>query len=215
MAESVLIDSGLKNSFSERRGAWRCAHVKGVMNTFAQTLCLRILKSTGCYMTLGRCPFSIFCSRRSPPMYSSQLACRRHGSRPLSLYVSLSLFPFYRTISGVRLCWELEEPEGPIGLSFSPSLSFSLSPSLCRGLTHSILCTVHSTLRGEQADTPYRRALELAQDFCRVNFDPHRHLMDRARDLASFTANWRSFAQSRAEKEFFIDNLLVRIHKII
>jgi len=24
-------------------------------------------------------------------------------------------WPFYRTISGVRLCWELEEPEGPEG----------------------------------------------------------------------------------------------------
>ena len=23
--------------------------------------------------------------------------------------------PFYRTISGVRLCWELEEPKGPKG----------------------------------------------------------------------------------------------------
>ena len=25
-------------------------------------------------------------------------------------------WPFYRTIFGVRLCWELEEPEGPTGL---------------------------------------------------------------------------------------------------
>ena len=24
-------------------------------------------------------------------------------------------WPFYRTISGVRLCWELEEPKGPKG----------------------------------------------------------------------------------------------------
>ena len=24
-------------------------------------------------------------------------------------------WPFYRTSSGVRLCWELEEPEGPKG----------------------------------------------------------------------------------------------------
>ena len=24
-------------------------------------------------------------------------------------------WPFYRTISGVRLCWELEEPKGPTG----------------------------------------------------------------------------------------------------
>jgi len=26
-------------------------------------------------------------------------------------------WPFYRTISGVRLCWELEEPKGPNGLA--------------------------------------------------------------------------------------------------
>ena len=25
-------------------------------------------------------------------------------------------WPFYRTSSGVRLCWELEEPKGPEGL---------------------------------------------------------------------------------------------------
>ena len=25
-------------------------------------------------------------------------------------------WPFYRTISGVRLCWELEQPKGPKGL---------------------------------------------------------------------------------------------------
>ena len=24
-------------------------------------------------------------------------------------------WPFYRTISGVRLCWEVEQPEGPKG----------------------------------------------------------------------------------------------------
>ena len=27
-------------------------------------------------------------------------------------------WPFYRTISGVRLCWELEEPEGPKGRGY-------------------------------------------------------------------------------------------------
>ena len=26
-------------------------------------------------------------------------------------------WPFYRTISGVRICWELEEPKGPRGRS--------------------------------------------------------------------------------------------------
>ena len=25
-------------------------------------------------------------------------------------------WPFYRTISGVRLCWELEKPKGPNGV---------------------------------------------------------------------------------------------------
>ena len=28
-------------------------------------------------------------------------------------------WPFYRTISGVRLCWELEEPKGPKGDVFA------------------------------------------------------------------------------------------------
>ena len=27
-------------------------------------------------------------------------------------------WPFYRTISGVRLCWELEKPQGPKGVPF-------------------------------------------------------------------------------------------------
>ena len=26
-------------------------------------------------------------------------------------------WPFYRTVSGVRLCWELKEPKGPKGIS--------------------------------------------------------------------------------------------------
>ena len=29
---------------------------------------------------------------------------------------------FYRTISGVRLCWELEEPKGPKGCPSTPEL---------------------------------------------------------------------------------------------
>ena len=41
-------------------------------------------------------------------------------------------WPFYRTVSGVRLCWELEEPEGP--KSYTPDrhsdpLSFLTGPS--------------------------------------------------------------------------------------
>ena len=30
-------------------------------------------------------------------------------------------WPFYRTISGVRLCWELEEPKGPKGVLSVPT----------------------------------------------------------------------------------------------
>ena len=29
--------------------------------------------------------------------------------------IRMEAWPFYRTISGVRLCWELEEPKGPKG----------------------------------------------------------------------------------------------------
>jgi hypothetical protein len=29
--------------------------------------------------------------------------------------IQTEAWPFYRTISGVRLCWELEEPDGPKG----------------------------------------------------------------------------------------------------
>jgi len=35
-------------------------------------------------------------------------------------------WPFYRTISGVRLCWELEEPKGPKVVSWS---EFPMLPS--------------------------------------------------------------------------------------
>ena len=35
-------------------------------------------------------------------------------------------WPFYRTISGVRLCWELEEPKGPKGPSAPISAGFVL-----------------------------------------------------------------------------------------
>jgi hypothetical protein len=38
-------------------------------------------------------------------------------------------WPFYRTIPGVRLCWELEEPKGPKGplaLALSLFLSFAI-----------------------------------------------------------------------------------------
>jgi len=41
-------------------------------------------------------------------------------------------WPFYRTISGVRLCWELEEPKGPNG-PCTPSTEASLLTKRERG----------------------------------------------------------------------------------
>jgi len=45
-------------------------------------------------------------------------------------------WPFYRTISGVRLCWELEKPKGPKGRGtpVQHMTSFSLL------LTHQVMC---------------------------------------------------------------------------
>ena len=43
---------------------------------------------------------------------------------------------FYRTIFGVRLCWELEEPKGPKGGSFGDALSFQAHPTLQGYLAH-------------------------------------------------------------------------------
>ena len=37
---------------------------------------------------------------------------------------------FYRTISGVHLCWELEEPKGPKGLTSNKILGTELPPEL-------------------------------------------------------------------------------------
>ena len=40
-------------------------------------------------------------------------------------------WPFYRTISGVRLCWELEEPKGPEGgASRAKSITYPYSRAL-------------------------------------------------------------------------------------
>ena len=40
---------------------------------------------------------------------------------------------FYRTISGVRLCWELEEPKGPKGrMCHIRSTAIVASPKGCR-----------------------------------------------------------------------------------
>ena len=44
-----------------------------------------------------------------------RVSCR---SSDLPGVIRQEAWPFYRTISGVRLCWELEEPKGPKGQSF-------------------------------------------------------------------------------------------------
>ena len=44
------------------------------------------------------------CSNPAPARSRTQRPCFRKQA-----------WPFYRTISGVRLCWELEEPTGPEG----------------------------------------------------------------------------------------------------
>ena len=41
-------------------------------------------------------------------------------------------WPFYRTISGVRLCWELKEPKGPKGWAASwHEIQTKLGATLC------------------------------------------------------------------------------------
>ena len=51
-------------------------------------------------------------------------ACAKRGEAggagkvvSLYMYTVMHKLHFYRTISGVRLCWELEEPKGPKGIS--------------------------------------------------------------------------------------------------
>ena len=38
-----------------------------------------------------------------------------HFAATIFFYIRKEAWPFYRTIPGVRLCWELEEPEGSPG----------------------------------------------------------------------------------------------------
>ena len=44
-------------------------------------------------------------------------------------------WPFYRTVSGVRLCWELEEPDGPkvFPLFFADLNRLIQHPRVCQG----------------------------------------------------------------------------------
>jgi len=63
------------------------------------------------------------CERHEPPGPNSYARLRIPFSRFLPQssvqggfdVIRKEAWPFYRTSSGVRLCWELEEPKGPKG----------------------------------------------------------------------------------------------------
>ena len=66
--------------------------------------------------------------RELPPMWV-------WGFKPLGILctggpdvIRKEAWPFYRTISGVRLCWELEEPKGPTGVGGVRLLAGHLDP---------------------------------------------------------------------------------------
>ena len=63
--------------------------------------------------------FSSKHSRTWVPEVSDGRFCRDPLYGGLDL-IRMEAWPFYRTLSGVRLCWELEEPKGPNG--WAPSL---------------------------------------------------------------------------------------------
>ena len=61
------------------------------------------------------------CLYRGHKVYEPQIENCAAGQPRLTCVRGLDVirkeaWPFYRTISGVRLCWELEEPKGPKGL---------------------------------------------------------------------------------------------------
>ena len=61
-------------------------------------------------------------------------------------------WPFYRTSSGVRLCWELEEPKGPNGMErkMERGMARGMEREMERGMEslyyHTRLATIHNTL---------------------------------------------------------------------
>ena len=62
-------------------------------------------------------------------------------------------WPFYRAISGVRLCWELEEPKGPEGAS---------RPTECFGVSHKqVECSKTLDKRLDDAPPHSARVLHL------------------------------------------------------
>ena len=46
--------------------------------------------------------------------------CQKASTSPCDARSRKEAWPFYRTISGVRLCWELKEPKGPKGSRTGP-----------------------------------------------------------------------------------------------
>ena len=65
-------------------------------------------------------------------------------SRLLPVSSTPCQWPFYRTISGVRLCWELEEPEGPKGSRpADAAVTFSCKSFRDRGGAHVGMCVFH------------------------------------------------------------------------
>ena len=57
-----------------------------------------------------------FCSRPRRARPGTVLTDRRTGGLDV---IRKDARSFHRTSSGVRLCWELEEPKGPTGFDFS------------------------------------------------------------------------------------------------
>jgi len=65
--------------------------------------------------------------------YGAQYRKDKEGS--LRIRYRKEAWPFYRTITGVRLCWELEEPKEPLGpLGSSESRAKSDQTNLRRPL---------------------------------------------------------------------------------
>jgi len=108
-------------------------------------------------------------------------------------------WPFYRTISGVRLCWELEEPKGPKGWATGCADCRAAHPLGPLGFK----CSQHSpTTRPSVERTAEKRKI------FRIAFS------SPVQRLVQATLGYRLCGLSgcTSEREIFIDNLLVRIH---
>ena len=59
------------------------------------------------------CPSKIINNEDYPLAGSAAILCTEGPD-----VIRKEAWPFYGTISGVRLCWELEEPKGPKGCEY-------------------------------------------------------------------------------------------------